>query len=98
MKVPLEKARICLECDTIHDLVACPECGSDTYYYLANWIKPQRPPRPAPEPPPAEREIFAPAGKKKNRHLLRKALFAGAGLIAAYQFLFKRSRRKPRDE
>lgn len=96
MKVPLEKARICLECDTIHDLPACPECGSTTFYYLAKWVKPKLPPRPEPpqETPPAE----SPPPKKKSRHLLRNSLMLGAYLLGAYQVLFKPSRKKPPEE
>lgn len=91
MKMPLEKARICLECDTIHDLQTCPECGSASFFYLANWVKPARPPRPEPPPPAA-----APPAKK--RHWIRNVLIAGASVLAAYQFLFKPSRKKPEDE
>lgn len=93
MKLPLEKARICLECDTIHDLPACPECGSDTYYFLANWVKPQHPPKPRPDS--SELKLELPPPKKKKRHLVRNALVLGAGLIAAYQFWFSPSRKKP---
>lgn len=96
MKVPLEKARICLECDTIHDLPACPECGSTTFYYLAKWVKPKLPPRP--EPPPEAPAPEAPPPKKKSRHLLRNSLMLGAYLLGAYQVLFKPSRKKPPEE
>ncbi len=95
MKLPLEKARICLDCDTLHDLDACPECGSDSYFYLANWIKPKHPPRPAPPPEAPLLELPPP---RKSRHWLRNTLLAGASLIAAYRFLFKPSRKKPPEE
>ncbi len=87
MKMPLEKARICLECDTIHDLVACPECGSSSFYYLANWIKPQHP-RPTAESPQPEA-----ASPRKKRHWIRNTLLAGAGVVAAYQLLFRPSKK-----
>lgn len=93
MKMPLEKARICLECDTIHDLAACPECGSASFYYLANWIKPRHPPRPEREKP-----LFELPPPKKKRHWVRNGLMAAASIVAAYQLLFKPSRRKKQDE
>lgn len=93
MKMPLEKARLCLECDTIHDLVSCPQCGSAAFFYLATWVKPARPPRPVPEERPA-----APAAPPKKRHWVRNTLLAGASVIAAYQLLFKPSRKKPPEE
>ncbi len=92
MKMPLEKARLCLECDTIHDLESCPQCGSATFFYLATWVKPARPPRP--ERPPAP----APPVPPKKRHWVRNTLLAGASVIAAYQLLFKPSPKKPPEE
>ena len=98
MKVPLEKARICLECDTIHDLPTCPECGCASYYYLANWIKPHREPRPAPQPAaPPEPPAAAPPPKKK-RQLVRNLLLGGASLLTAYALLFKPRRKPPKSE
>ena len=101
VKIPLEKARLCLECDTIHDLPSCPQCGCDTYYYVGHWIRPQPAPQPepAPEPPPADRGIEPPKFEtlhppRGKRRILRKIVFAGAGLLAAYGLLFRPSRRK----
>ncbi len=94
MKMPLDKARICLECDTIHDLVTCPECGSSSFYYVANWIKPKQPPR-AVEP---EQLVTPVAPARKKRHWVRNTLLAGASVLAAYQFLFKPTRKKPPEE
>jgi predicted nucleic acid-binding Zn-ribbon protein len=88
MRIPLAEARLCLECDTIHDLESCPECGSSTFFYVGNWIKPSRPPhRP-------EKQEAKPAAPPKKGHWVRNSLVAGASLIAAYEFLFKPSRRK----
>ena len=98
MKVPLEKARICLECDTIHDLPSCPECGSASYYYLANWIKPHREPRPAPQPTMAEAPPGEAAPPRKKRRLVRNVLLAGVSLLTAYTLLFKPRRKPPESE
>lgn len=95
MKMPLDKARLCLDCDTIHDLESCPQCGSATFFYLATWVKPSLPPRAVPaERPPAP---AAPAPRRMG-HWVRNTLLAGAGVIAAYQLLFKPSRQKPPEE
>ncbi len=93
MKMPLEKARLCLECDTVHDLPACPQCGSSAFFYLANWIKPKEPPRPEPS---AKKPAATQPPKK--RHWLRNSLLAAGTVLAAYNLLFKRSRRKPPEE
>jgi predicted nucleic acid-binding Zn-ribbon protein len=60
----LRAARLCLNCDEVHDARECPACGSEVFTYITRWI-------PAPErremtrPPPqgnAEtyRQLLAP--------------------------------------
>ncbi len=100
MKLPLEKARLCLECDTIHDQVSCPQCGSATFFYLANWVKPRPEPEPAPPLPGASRSGGPPEPPRfqmlprRKRHLLRNTLLAGASLVAAYGLLFRPAKKK----
>lgn len=98
MKLPLSEARICLECDTIHDLQSCPECGSATFYFLSNWIRPRRPPVQEEQAPPPETPLQQMLKPKKKGHILRNTALAGAGLIAAYTLLFKPSKKKTEDE
>src|SRR5262249_29672401 len=47
----LHVARLCMDCDEVHDGQMCPACGSETFAFITRWI-------PAPErrrqPPPAE--------------------------------------------
>jgi hypothetical protein len=43
--VKLTTARLCLNCDEIHDAQTCPVCTSETFAYLTRWI-----PRAQPEP------------------------------------------------
>src|SRR5262245_26891055 len=38
----LRVARLCLDCEELHDSPKCPACGSETYAYITRWI-------PAPE-------------------------------------------------
>jgi hypothetical protein len=39
----LRNARLCLDCDEIHDGLQCPVCASETFTYIARWV-------PMPEP------------------------------------------------
>jgi hypothetical protein len=44
-------ARLCLDCEEIHDADRCPMCGSETFAFLTRWVKSQAPEttsRPAP--------------------------------------------------
>lgn len=39
----LRNARLCLDCEDVHEQLACPVCGSESFAYLSRWV-------PAPEP------------------------------------------------
>jgi hypothetical protein len=39
----LSTARLCLDCDEVHDGQVCPVCASETFTFISRWI-------PAPEP------------------------------------------------
>jgi hypothetical protein len=61
----LHTARLCLDCQEVHDGKICPVCGSESFAYISRWIPaPERrlKPRPA-EPAPqveAYRQLLAP--------------------------------------
>ena len=38
----LRTARLCLDCEEVHDAMMCPSCASETFTYITRWI-------PAPE-------------------------------------------------
>ena len=58
----LHAARLCSNCEEIHDAQRCPRCGSGTFAYLTRWVP--RLEAPAAVPPPilvptrAQRIIF----------------------------------------
>jgi hypothetical protein len=35
----LDDARLCLDCEEIHDERECPACGSEAFAFLKRWIK-----------------------------------------------------------
>ena len=46
----LDVARLCMDCDEVHDAQICPMCGSETFAYITRWIPaPER--RRQPKPP-----------------------------------------------
>jgi len=59
--VQLRNARLCLDCEEIHEQQQCPICASETFVYLARWIPVEerraqrRKVRPAPTKTPAQR-------------------------------------------
>ena len=54
----LSTARLCLDCDEIHDEYRCPACTSETFAYMTRWVpEPDRPRRPGPTTSP-EAEVY----------------------------------------
>ena len=54
----LRTARLCLDCEEVHDEYRCPVCASDHFTYVSRWVPvPERRDRPKPAPPP-EVEVY----------------------------------------
>ena len=41
----LDTARLCLDCEEIHDDRICPRCSSEAFAFLTRWIEPSAEPR-----------------------------------------------------
>ena len=47
----LRSARLCLDCDEVHDAQQCPQCASETFAFITRWVPvPERPDRPVKRP------------------------------------------------
>jgi hypothetical protein len=47
----IDVARLCLDCDEVHDSQRCPVCASETFAYLGRWVPGDgRPKKAAPQP------------------------------------------------
>lgn len=49
----LRTARLCLDCEEVHDAMRCPSCASETFTYISRWIpapERRRMPRPSTSP------------------------------------------------
>jgi hypothetical protein len=45
----LRVARLCLDCEEIHDQQECPVCGSESFAFISRWVQaPERRQRPRP--------------------------------------------------
>jgi hypothetical protein len=53
----LRTARVCLDCEEVHDSQQCPTCASETFAFLTRWVPvPERRTRPRPTTEAANRE------------------------------------------
>jgi hypothetical protein len=88
----LRVARLCLDCEEVHDTAQCPVCASETFTYLVRWIpsdeRRRRPRSDAVQPTPqasGEVETYrrltsGEAAPATGRHLLKKGVVGLAAL------------------
>ena len=79
----LRNARVCLDCEELHEDQQCPVCASESFAFLTRWVpaderrigsRPQPPPRTPPQP--------------AGRRWVKRGL-AGVALIAASRLLWR---------
>lgn len=84
----LRDARLCLDCDDVHQDAACPACGSESFAFVSRWI-PQPEGRRTPRPtssPQAEvyRELLAgDSTDSATRRLLKRGILGLTALGVA---------------
>ncbi len=90
----LHVARLCLDCNEIHDLQHCPVCGSHAFAYMSRWVPaPERRQHPrAASSPEADtyRELIEPRRSRRRSRLLKTGV-VGVGLIAVAGWLLRGS-------
>jgi hypothetical protein len=89
----LRVARLCLDCEEIHDQPACPICSSESFAYITRWIpqvenvvRPRTTPAPARETAETYRELIAPTppASASRRWAKRGAVVLGAIGLASW--------------
>jgi hypothetical protein len=97
----LRNARLCLDCEEVHESQQCPLCASETFVFMTRWVPvPERRQKPrSPEPPPSPealdsyRELLgAPADSAGWRFVKRGAV--GLALFGVASLVF----RKPNEQ
>ena|SRR5437773_3532067 len=94
----LHVARLCLDCNEIHDAQSCPLCGSEAFAYLTRWVPaPERRMRARPvTSPEAEvyRELIAPTPSVSRRGRLLQRSALGLGVLAMAGWAWRNNNRR----
>lgn len=93
----LHVARLCLDCNNVHDAQSCPVCGSEAFAFLTKWVpaaERRRQVRP-PSSPDAEvyRELITPRPASRRGSLLKTGAL-GVTIVAAASWLLHRKARR----
>jgi len=90
-RMQLRLARLCLDCEEIHDQQSCPVCSSESFAYITRWIpRPDGLPRQRSAPSRETAEVYrelinpSPHGSGARRWAKRGAVALGAVGLAGW--------------
>ena len=82
----LRVARLCLDCEELHDAQQCPVCASQSFAYLTRWV-----------PAPERRMLSRPAVRPNRPKLSGPRFVVGFGILGAAAFAFARWSKRARE-
>jgi predicted nucleic acid-binding Zn-ribbon protein len=91
----LHAARLCFNCEEVHDEPACPACGSDSFAYLSRWIPASERPARVPERPSREtadtyRQLLEGSREKSGKTRWMKRGIVGLAAIGMAGWAWRR--------
>lgn len=92
----LRTARLCLDCEELHEEQQCPVCASETFAYITRWV-PVRGSRPRTRQQPASEELEAYAeltGAKPSSKGLVKGGLVGLTALGFAGWIWNRYKTK----
>jgi len=101
----LRNARLCLDCEEVHEGQQCPLCASETFVFITRWVpapeRRQKPrtgqPPPAPETVDTYREMLNPPQDSPSWRMVKRGA-VGLALFGVASLLFRnRDERKTGD-
>jgi len=96
----LRNARLCLDCEEVHDAPQCPSCASETFAYISRWVPtpehrtppPTRPEPPSPETLDSYRQLLEP--QTSTRWKLARSGAVGLALFGVAGWMWRRNARQ----
>jgi hypothetical protein len=100
----LRNARLCLDCEEVHDLQQCPACASESFSFITRWVPaPERRTRPrpvaeAPESLDTYRQMLTPQPQKGSpQWRLVKNGAMGLAIFGVASMVWRNKSRADRD-
>ncbi len=82
-------ARLCLDCEEVHDGQQCPVCASETFAYLTRWVAaPERRSKPR-SPDEQQAQAQRAAAPRKNHRAMIGYGVLGLGVLGVGQWLLR---------
>ena len=95
----LRTARLCHDCEEIHEGQRCPVCASETFSFIMRWVPaPERRARPRPETSEkAEvyQQLISPESRPSTRRPLMTRAVVGLTALSVAGWLWRRSAPRP---
>jgi hypothetical protein len=96
----LRTARLCLDCEEIHDQPQCPACTSESFALISRWVPvPDRRARPRPEVPnprlDAYRALTESEARPSSRGRLLKQGVVGLTALGVVGWFMRPPRKRP---
>jgi hypothetical protein len=91
----LHAARLCFNCEEVHDEPVCPACGSDSFAYLSRWIPTSERParvreRPSREAADTYRQLLEAPHEKSGKTRWMKRGIVGLAAIGMAGWAWRR--------
>ncbi len=95
MDMQLRTARLCLDCEEIHEENTCPICASEMFAFLTRWVPAEE--RRSRRRPPVSDKAPEKSGKSGAARWVQRGA-AGLAIVAASRWLLETSRSAPAPE
>src|ERR1043166_106188 len=93
----LRNARLCLDCEEVHDVAQCPSCASETFAFITRWVPaPERRAKPRPVEPLAPEAVdtyrqMLVDEKRSARWRMVRGGAVGLGLLGVAGWMWRRT-------